>query len=111
MADAESAHRLMRRHRECRIERCAWKWVAYCTLVHLGRLAPQTLSARERAYLRGIEFPSAGSSSHSRTVAPVSAAPTPDGNSTALTAMTDVATLRQVLDGLIRTTNDEGRAT
>ena len=56
-AEVELAHRQMRRHRACRIERCAWKWVAYYTLVHHGRIAPQEFSPRERAYLRGIGFP------------------------------------------------------
>jgi hypothetical protein len=56
-AEVELAHRQMRRHRACRIERCAWKWVAYYTLVQHGRIAPQELSPRERAHLRGIDFP------------------------------------------------------
>ncbi|WP_328406223.1 hypothetical protein [Nocardia sp. NBC_00403] len=56
-AEVELAHRQMRRHRACRIDRCAWKWVAYYTLVHHGRIAPQEFSPRERAHLRGIDFP------------------------------------------------------
>ncbi|MFD0366204.1 hypothetical protein ACFQZZ_32610 [Nocardia sp. GCM10030253] len=56
-AEVELAHRQMRRHRACRIDRCAWKWVAYYTLVHHSRIAPQEFSPRERAHLRGIAFP------------------------------------------------------
>ncbi|MGY4099552.1 hypothetical protein ACW2Q0_08320 [Nocardia sp. R16R-3T] len=55
-AEIELAHQQMRRHRACRIQVCAWKWVAYHTLVAYGRIAPQTLSPRERAHRRGIEF-------------------------------------------------------
>ncbi|MEU2041684.1 hypothetical protein [Nocardia niwae] len=53
----ELAHRQMRLHRECRVDRCAWKWVAYYTLVRRGRIVPQQLSPRERAHRRGIAFP------------------------------------------------------
>ncbi|WP_330253521.1 hypothetical protein OG874_02590 [Nocardia sp. NBC_00565] len=56
-AEVELAHQQMRRHRACRIERCAWKWAAYYTLVRHGRIAPQELSPRERAHRRGIAFP------------------------------------------------------
>jgi hypothetical protein len=55
-AEVELAHQQMRRHRSCRIQRCAWKWTAYYTLVRYGRIAPQTLSPRERAHRRGIAF-------------------------------------------------------
>ncbi|WP_169812355.1 hypothetical protein [Nocardia gamkensis] len=51
------AHRLMRRHRECRVDRCAWKWVAFYTLVRRGRIVPQQSSPREHAHRRGIAFP------------------------------------------------------
>jgi hypothetical protein len=56
-AEVELAHQQMRRHRACQIGRCAWKRVAYYTLVRHGRIAPPTLSPRERAHLRGIDFP------------------------------------------------------
>ncbi|MGQ4616859.1 hypothetical protein [Nocardia sp. R7R-8] len=56
-ADVELAHRLMRAHRVCRIERCAWKLAAYHTLVAFGRIMPPMRSPRERAAERGIPFP------------------------------------------------------
>lgn len=56
-AEVELAHQQMRTHRACRVDRCAWKWVAYYTLVHHGRIAPQELSPRERAHLRGLDYP------------------------------------------------------
>ncbi|WP_147403940.1 hypothetical protein [Nocardia panacis] len=56
-ADVELAHEQMRTHRACRIVRCAWKAAAYYTLVAAGRLTPQSLTPRERAAARGIEFP------------------------------------------------------
>ncbi|WP_280334913.1 hypothetical protein [Nocardia wallacei] len=56
-ADIELAHELMRRHRRCRREKCAWKSAAHQTLVLAGRLTPQTVTPRERAARRGIEFP------------------------------------------------------
>ncbi|MBF6172911.1 hypothetical protein [Nocardia blacklockiae] len=57
VGDVELAHELMRRHRQCRRGRCVWKSAAYQTLVLAGRLTPQTVTARERAAGRGIEFP------------------------------------------------------
>ncbi|MGW4769627.1 hypothetical protein ACWEO2_16475 [Nocardia sp. NPDC004278] len=59
--DIELAHEQMRAHRACRLGRCAWKAAAYHTLVEAGRLAPQTLTPRERAAARGIRFPPLGS--------------------------------------------------
>ncbi|WP_280240712.1 hypothetical protein [Nocardia abscessus] len=59
-ASVALAHRLMREHRECRVDRCAWKLAAYHTLVVFGRIKPQTLSPRERAAERGIPFPASG---------------------------------------------------
>lgn len=56
-AEIELAHAQMRRHRPCRIERCAWKRVAYYTLVRHGRIALPKSSPRERARSRGIDFP------------------------------------------------------
>lgn len=115
VADVELAHRLMRRHRECRVERCAWKWVAYCTLVHSGRLAPQSESPRERAYRRGIEFRNAAPGSEVRVESGAGSsveldAVVDDGASARQpTAMTDLTTLRQVLDGLTRYGAGEGR--
>lgn len=105
VADVELAHRVMRRHRECRVERCAWKWVAYCTLVHVGRLAPQSVSPRERAHRRGIEFGTAATAADVRSGAGsvgLDAAVDEGASVRQSTAMTDLATLRQVLDGLTR---------
>ncbi|MBF6464528.1 hypothetical protein IU427_04945 [Nocardia beijingensis] len=82
-ADLELAHEQMQRHRACRIEQCAWKWVAYCTLVRSGRIVPQQFSPRERAHRRGIAFP-VDNSERGR----------------ALEETPEVATFRQVLDGL-----------
>ncbi|WP_433522444.1 hypothetical protein ACQPZ2_35725 [Nocardia pseudovaccinii] len=56
-ADIELAHEQMRQHRACRIGRCVWKAAAYYTLVDAGRLAPESLTPRERAAARGLEFP------------------------------------------------------
>jgi hypothetical protein len=81
-AEVELAHQQMRRHRACRIDRCAWKRVAYFTLVRHGRIAPPKLSPRERAHLRGIDFP-AESTGHSL----------PD-------SAPELQTLQHVLDGL-----------
>lgn len=82
-ADLGLAHRQMQRHRACRIEQCAWKWVAYCTLVQSGRIVPQQFSPRERAHRRGIAFPLDDS-----------------GRGPALEGTPDVVTFQQVLDGL-----------
>lgn len=91
-AEIDLAHRLMRRHLECRIHQCAWKWVAYRTLVYCGRIAPQTLSPRERAYRRGIEFP---------TTPPSLRPPLgPTASSLFSCGATEPVTLHQVLDGL-----------
>lgn len=57
LSQVELAHDLMQQHRCCRIEQCAWKQVAYRTLVHLRRIEPPRLSPRERAHRRGVEFP------------------------------------------------------
>ncbi|MFI9635751.1 hypothetical protein ACIHAX_23990 [Nocardia sp. NPDC051929] len=84
-ADLEVAHQQMQRHRACRIEQCAWKWVAYCTLVQSGRMVPQQFSPRERAHRRGIAFPI----DHSE-------------RGPALEGTPDVVTFQQVLDGLAR---------
>ncbi|MEV6135833.1 hypothetical protein AB0L63_07155 [Nocardia sp. NPDC051990] len=56
-ADVELAHEQMRVHRACRIGLCVWKAAAYYTLIGAGRLAPQSLTPRERAAARGLEFP------------------------------------------------------
>ncbi|MEV6139324.1 hypothetical protein AB0L63_25385 [Nocardia sp. NPDC051990] len=89
-AEIDLAHRLMRRHRECRIHRCAWQWVAYRTLVQYGRIAPQPLSPRERAHRRSIEF---------STTAP-SSRQTPGPDSVFPCGAAEPVTLHQVLDGL-----------
>lgn len=59
-ADLRLAHAQMQAHRFCRVQRCVWKAAAYRTLVSAGRLTPQTLSPRERAAARGIQFPAHG---------------------------------------------------
>jgi hypothetical protein len=56
-ADVDLAHRLMRRHLACRLDRCAWKAAAFHTLAESGKLVPQALAPRERAAARGIAFP------------------------------------------------------
>ncbi len=83
LAEVELAHRQMRRHRECRIDRCAWKSVAFYTLVRHGRIVPQEVSPRERAHQRGIDFPT----EHSGSALPADSMPEP-------------WTFQQVLDGL-----------
>ncbi|MFX0579561.1 hypothetical protein [Nocardia nepalensis] len=80
-ADVELAHEQMRVHRACRLGRCVWKAAAYYTLVDAGRLAPQSLTPRERAAARGIQFP------------PLDSEPFAGGGPT-------YRTLREVLDGL-----------
>lgn len=79
--DIELAHKQMRAHRACRLGRCVWKAAAYYTLVDAGRLAPQTLTPRERAAARGIQFP------------PLDSEPLADSGPT-------YRTLREVLDRL-----------
>lgn len=83
LARIEMAHSSMQRHRSCRIEHCAWKQVAYRTLVHFQRIRPPALSPRERAHRRGIEFPCTSAEYH----------PHPYGG-----APTEI--FQQVLDGL-----------
>ncbi|MEU1546580.1 hypothetical protein [Nocardia sp. NPDC005745] len=85
----ELAHRQMRRHRECRVDRCAWKAVAFHTLVRHGRIVPQETSPRERAHRRGIDFPT-------------------DHTGPALSAdsMPEPRTFQEVLDGLGRLAED-----
>lgn len=56
-SEIELAHELMRQHRHCRVHRCAWKQVAYRTLVHCRRIEPPRWSPRERAHRRGVPFP------------------------------------------------------
>ncbi|MFJ1456354.1 hypothetical protein [Nocardia sp. N2S4-5] len=82
LAEVPLAHQQMQRHRSCRIDRCGWKWIAYCTLVQHGRIAPQQSSPRERAHARGIDFAGSG-------IGPSSVADA-----------TELQTLQQVLDGL-----------
>ncbi|WP_218582929.1 hypothetical protein, partial [Nocardia cyriacigeorgica] len=131
VADVELAHRVMRGHRECRVEGCAWKWVACWTLVHFGRLAPESVSPRERAYRRGIEFGTGASgsvdgsasagddgapgiggidqqpSSAVQPARPAAASGNDGARSPRPTATADLATLRQVLDGLARYAAEE----
>ncbi|MEV6336392.1 hypothetical protein AB0M12_16910 [Nocardia vinacea] len=84
-ADIDLAHEQMREHRACRIGRCVWKAAAYYTLVDAGRLVPQSLTPRERAAARGLEFPPLDSQVHV------------DGGPT-------LRTLREVLDKLTELT-------
>lgn len=83
--DIELAHEQMRQHRACGIGRCVWKAAAYYTLVDAGRLVPQSLTPRERAAARGLEFPPLDSQVHV------------DGGPT-------LRTLREVLDKLTELT-------
>lgn len=62
-AEIELAHEQMRRHRTCRIQGCAWKAAAYQTLVHTGRIAPQSIPPRQRAAARDLPFPVLGAES------------------------------------------------
>ncbi|WP_063046532.1 hypothetical protein [Nocardia pseudovaccinii] len=80
--DVTLAHGLWQRHCACRINRCVWKSAAYQTLVLAGRLVPQSMSPRERAAARGIDYPRASESD----------ALLPSGHSP--------GTLREVLDKL-----------
>ncbi|MEU0501734.1 hypothetical protein [Nocardia sp. NPDC005998] len=80
--DVTLAHGLWQRHRACRIDRCVWKAAAYQTLVLAGRLVPQSMSPRERAAARGIDY----------SIAAEIAALPPGGHSP--------GTLREVLEGL-----------
>ncbi|NKY85812.1 hypothetical protein [Nocardia veterana] len=57
LAQTDLAHDVMQYHRSCRAEQCAWKQVAYRTLVHFRRIEPPRLSRRQRAQRRDIEFP------------------------------------------------------
>ncbi|MFE7742119.1 hypothetical protein [Nocardia sp. NPDC057455] len=88
-AEVELAHRQMRRHLECRIDRCAWKAVAFHTLVRHGRIVPQKTSPRQRAHQRGIDFPT-------------------DHTGLAMSAdsMPEPRTFQQVLDGLRKLAED-----
>lgn len=56
-AELGLAHAQMQRHLDCRIDRCAWKWVAYATLVHHGRVVPPLTGPDERAHRRGLAWP------------------------------------------------------
>jgi len=55
--DVMLAHGLWQRHRACFISRCVWKSAAYQTLVLAGRLVPPSMSPRERAAARGLDYP------------------------------------------------------
>ena len=88
-SEVDLAHELMRVHRDCRVQHCAWKQVAYRTLVHYRRLEPPRWSPRERAHLRGIEFPLSTAAYGASVCAEV-----------------PVATFQQVLAGLNELVND-----
>ncbi|MFQ6397679.1 hypothetical protein ACLMAJ_30075 [Nocardia sp. KC 131] len=92
LAEVELAHAQMRLHRACRIERCVWKRAAYYTLVRHSRITPPTLSPRERAHRRGIEFPKGAIPS------------LPEGTP-------ELQTFQDVLDGLAQLALPTNRAT
>lgn len=54
--DVTLAHALWQQHRACHINRCVWKAAAHHTLILAGRLVPQSMSPRERAAARGIDY-------------------------------------------------------
>ncbi|WP_067888137.1 hypothetical protein [Nocardia vaccinii] len=82
-AELGLAHDQMQRHLDCRIDRCAWKWVAHATLVHHGRVVPPLTGPHERAYRRGLALP---------VEATVTRAPN----------ITEPQTFQKILDGLDR---------
>ncbi|UGT69154.1 hypothetical protein LTT66_02780 [Nocardia gipuzkoensis] len=92
IAEVAIAHRQMQRHRACRIDLCAWKWVAYYMLVYHGRITPPKLSPRERAYVRGISFPTENTDTDRRSIC--ASLPKPQ-------------TFQQVLDGLTALAHDK----
>ncbi|MEV5834403.1 hypothetical protein [Nocardia sp. NPDC052112] len=91
-ADVQLAHELSQQHRACRIHQCVWKAAAQHTLLLTGRLVPQSMSPRERAAVRGIDYPPTP-----RGDAPRHGGPTP-------------RTLREVLDRLESLAHDPGDA-
>ncbi|WP_216903751.1 hypothetical protein [Nocardia alni] len=56
-ADLGLAHHQMQRHLSCRIDHCAWKWVAYTTLIHHGHVVPAEFGPLDRAEQRGLHLP------------------------------------------------------
>ncbi|MQY18574.1 hypothetical protein [Nocardia macrotermitis] len=56
-AELDLAHTQMQLHRHCRLDHCAWKWVAYTTLVHHGRIVPPLTTLRTRARRRDLSLP------------------------------------------------------
>ncbi len=56
-ADLDLAHQQMQHHLSCRIDHCAWKWVAYTTLIHHGHVVPAELAPLDRARQRGLHLP------------------------------------------------------
>ncbi len=84
-AEVELAHEQMRRHRNCRIHGCAWKAAAYQTLVHAGRLAPQSVTPRQRAAQRDLAFPVLGEEARPEVT------PTPQTLREVLERLTDLA--------------------
>jgi hypothetical protein len=79
------AHLAMQHHRSCRIDRCVVKWAAYSTLVHFGKIAPQTDSPRIRAHKAGVPFPA-----------------TTGNPGTSPAGIPKIQTFQQVLDNLTR---------
>lgn len=86
--DVELAHLLCQQHRGCRISQCVWKAAAHHTLVQAGQLVPQSMSPRERAAARGIDYPAE----------PVTDTQWPSGPAP--------GTLREILDKLESLTHD-----
>lgn len=56
------AHAQMQHHLDCRIDHCAWKWVAYATLVHHGRIVPPPTAPHGGARHRTV--PTLNSTNH-----------------------------------------------
>ncbi len=73
LSEIELAHELMRKHRNCRAQDCAWKQLSYRTLVYFRRIEPPRSSPRERAHRHGAEFSSSGGDygAHPKDVVPV----------------------------------------
>jgi hypothetical protein len=101
LAGPELAHEQMQRHLDCRIDLCAWKWVAYTTLVHHGRIVPSASSPLERAARRGLTVPSRASNREA------AGAPLPMHlNSSWVSDIAEPQPFQEILDGLDRLVRD-----
>lgn len=103
-ADLELAHHQMQLHRTCRIDLCAWKWVAYLTLIHYGHVVPPDTSPHDRALERGLAQP--GSDSPTRTTEPEAEPDRAAHTSPAAHDLPDPPPFREILDGLTRLARD-----